>query len=214
MANLESKLILSLVDQVTGPAKSVAEALKKSESQIKAIDDAFKNSGASSKFQQQLASIGRSSADIDRVANAWRQYAASIGAAGDASKWTKEQASAINTWERNNLRSIRSVEAAERAYQRQHQQLADARLRTAERASERAGVGHMVRNGVLAYTGAHAVMHGGKYAIEQGAETAHELAAIQCTSAHARRVGNYQKARSGDSKGYSHVYVCRQLEDD
>ena len=50
------------------------------------------------------------------------------------------------------------------------------------RTAERAGLGHTLRNGVLAYTGAHAVMHAGKYSIEQGAETAHELAAIQ--SAH------------------------------
>ena len=183
MAQLTSELIVKLVDDVTGPAKTVGEAVKKVESQIKEIDNAFKNSGAGNKFQQQLAGIGRSSADIDRVASAWKQYASSVGAASESSmNWTKEQTAAIKSWENQTIRSLRQVESQEKSYQKQQQQLAAAsqrqaeqRVISAERAGERHGVGHMVRNGVLAYTGAHAVFHAGKSVIEQGSEAAHEL---------------------------------------
>jgi hypothetical protein len=50
MGNLTLSLVLKLVDNVTGPAQKVADALKNSESQIKAIDNTFKGSGASARF--------------------------------------------------------------------------------------------------------------------------------------------------------------------
>lgn len=179
MSTLTSELLIKLVDNVTGPAKSVSEALKKAESQIKAIDGAMKNSGASAGFQRQLASLGKSAGDIDNVANAWKNYTRSVGAAENSANWTKGQAQQIRTWEQATIKSLRSVEAAEKNYQRQSQQLANANLRQSERAGERAGVGHMLRNGVIAYAGAHGVMHVGKDILEQGTEAVHEEASIQ-----------------------------------
>ena len=97
MANLTSQLILKLVVDVTGPAKNVADALKKAETQIKAIDRAFQGTGASNRFQQQLSSLGRSSADIDRVANAWREYARAATGAENSANWTKAQAAQMKS---------------------------------------------------------------------------------------------------------------------
>jgi hypothetical protein len=95
MPNLTSQLILKLVDNVTGPAQKVTDALKKSGSHIKVIDNAFKGTGASARFQQQLAALGRSSADIDSVAKAMREYASAGGAAGNPANWTREQTAQI-----------------------------------------------------------------------------------------------------------------------
>ena len=153
--------------------------MKKVEGQIKSIDNALKGSGASAGFQRQLASLGKSAAEIDSVSAAWRKYASSVGAAENAGSWTKGQANQIRSWEQATIKSLRNVESQEKAFQRSQQQLANAHIRSADRVGERVGVGHMVRNGVLAYAGAHGVFHAGKSVIEQGAETAHELAQIQ-----------------------------------
>jgi hypothetical protein len=116
MPDLKSQLIVSLVDQVTGPAKTVADALKKAEGQIKSIDQAFKGTGASNRFQQQLASLGRSSADIDRVANSWREYARSAAGAENSANWTKGQAQQIKSWEAQTISALKSVSAQERQF--------------------------------------------------------------------------------------------------
>ena len=91
MGNLTSTLALKFIDDATKGIVSVGQALKKAEGQIKSIDNAF-GTNASATFQRQLAGIGRSAAEIDKVANAWKEYARAATGAENSANWTRGQA--------------------------------------------------------------------------------------------------------------------------
>ena len=94
MANLSASLILSLTDDVSGPAKKVATALKSAQDQVKALS----NSGVTNRLGQQLSKLGLNAKDIERVGAAWKSYASSAGLAGSATNWTKGQVSQVKQW--------------------------------------------------------------------------------------------------------------------
>jgi hypothetical protein len=119
MPNLKSELLIKLVDNVSGPAQKVTDALKKSESQIKAVDNAFKGTGASARFQQQLASLGRSAAEVDKVSRSMREYASAANIAGNAANWSKDQAAQMKRWETQTISALKNVSAQEKAFERQ-----------------------------------------------------------------------------------------------
>lgn len=162
MANLTSSLIMTLVDNVTGPAKSVADALKNTETQFKNIDKALAGTNASTKFREQLASLGRSSADIDRVANAWKEYASAARQAEGASSWTKTQAGQMKSWEAQMIRSLKEVGKAEQ----QFQQGQNAAARVPGRFSRAAG--HV--GSTAAMVAGPGILHGAYDAVKAGAE--------------------------------------------
>ena len=114
MGNLTSTLTLKLVDDATKGIVSVGEALKKAEGQIKSIDNAFKGTNASATFQRQLAGIGRSAAEIDKVANAWKEYARAATGAENSANWTRGQAQQVRAWEQATIKSLRQVKSAEK----------------------------------------------------------------------------------------------------
>ena len=123
------------------------------------IPQGLANSGnGSAKFREQLASLGRSSADIDAFRRLGSNTALLVGAAGNAANWTKGQAQQIKSWEAQTISSLRAVTRAEEQ---------------AKRAGANAGpVGrdHTGRNMLLggaAVAGAHKVGEFGKESIEK-----------------------------------------------
>ena len=119
MANLTSTLQLKLVDDVTGPAKKIGEAMQKAESTIKAIDNTLRASGASSTFTRQLAGVAKSAEQVEQVSRAWKEYAQSVRGAEGAGNWTKSQTSQMRSWETSTIRALKNVEAAEKNFAKQ-----------------------------------------------------------------------------------------------
>jgi hypothetical protein len=118
MSSLTSTLTLQLKDDVSKPARSVAMALRDVEANIKLVAKEMAGAGASDKFVASLAKLKLSKADIESVANAWRDYAKSAALAADSSQWTAKQVAGVRAWERANLSALRTVKAEQQAYAR------------------------------------------------------------------------------------------------
>lgn len=131
MGTLTSRLVVSLKDDVSGPAKKVSEALKRAEQQAEAIG----KGGFSDRFAQQLANLGLRARDIDKLTDSWRTYARSQGLAERSSEWTRAQTSRIRAWENANISALRHV-----AREQEHLAVASNRLATGGGA-HRSGVG-------------------------------------------------------------------------
>ena len=109
MANLTSKLTLQLVDDVSKPARSVAEALAAADRRVREIAKDMSAAGASDKLTTSLAKLKTQKTDIEQAAKAWRDYSKSANLGADASKWTKTDAANVKAWERQTLSSVRAV---------------------------------------------------------------------------------------------------------
>src|SRR5687768_1633483 len=105
MGTLTSRLVVSLKDDVSGPAKKVSEALKIAEKQAEAIG----KGGFSDRFAQQLANLGLRARDIDKLSASWKDYARTQGLAERSSEWTRAQMSRIRSWENANISALRHV---------------------------------------------------------------------------------------------------------
>src|SRR5688500_16410679 len=105
MGTLTSRLVVSLKDDVSGPAKKVSEALKIAEKQAEAIG----KGGFSDRFAQQLANLGLRARDIDKLSTSWKDYARTQGLAERSSEWTRAQMSRIRSWENANISALRHV---------------------------------------------------------------------------------------------------------
>src|SRR5271157_1299802 len=103
MPNLRSELILALVDNVSKPALAVEKALQKATAQVKAIEGAMAGTGLSSRFQNQLATLGTSAANVEKVSLAFKEYAKSAGLASNATSWTKTQQAQVRSWEASTI---------------------------------------------------------------------------------------------------------------
>ncbi|HWW46534.1 MAG TPA: phage tail tape measure protein [Xanthobacteraceae bacterium] len=123
MATKQSTLQIKLIDDVSGPAGKVAKALKAAEAQVKALA----SSGVSNRLGQQLTRIGASAADIQKVGDAWKKYAADQKLAANASEWTKGQIAKVRMWENATIASVRNVIRAEQQLERQAARVAAAR---------------------------------------------------------------------------------------
>lgn len=118
MANLTSSLTIKLIDGVSGPAKTVASALKTAENNAKSVAKAMSGTGARDGFQRQLAGLKLAGKDIEQVAKAWKDYAKSAGLAANASSWTKSQAAGVRAWEQQTIRALRAVKKEQVAFNR------------------------------------------------------------------------------------------------
>jgi hypothetical protein len=105
MGSLTSTLVISLKDDVSGPAKKVGAALKNAGKQVEAIGKA----GISDRLGSQLAQLGLRAKDIDKVSAAWKQYSTAQGLAGKSSDWTKSQVAQVRTWESATVAALRNV---------------------------------------------------------------------------------------------------------
>ena len=74
MSNLTSTLDIKVIDGVTGPVKSVADALKKAEGQIKAIDSAMGAGNGSTSLENSW----RLSGAVQQTLIAWRNRGGSM----------------------------------------------------------------------------------------------------------------------------------------
>ncbi|WP_294538762.1 hypothetical protein, partial [uncultured Rhodoblastus sp.] len=113
-----------LKDDVTKPARSVAQALKDTESEIKSISKAMAGTGATDKFVASLSKLRLAKSDIEMVASAWKNYAASAGLAGNASSWTKSQIAGVRSWETQTIASLRAVKREQATFSAQQRKFA------------------------------------------------------------------------------------------
>lgn len=116
MANLSSTLSINLIDNVSKPARSVAQALHDAERAVKDVAKGMAGTGATDRFVKSLAGMKLAGRDIESVAKAWRDYSKSAGLAADSTKWTKTQAADVKAWEARTIASLRNVKREQLAY--------------------------------------------------------------------------------------------------
>jgi hypothetical protein len=111
MSSRTSSLTVSLIDEVSRPARAVAEALEQAELRVKEISAAMgEDSAVSDKFVSSLSRLKLSAADIEAISRAFQDYTRVAGVAGTAtSDLTKEQIAGIRQWENATLSSVRTV---------------------------------------------------------------------------------------------------------
>jgi hypothetical protein len=110
MASRESSLILKLVDDVSKPARSVEQALKQAENQIKDVAAQMSEGVApTDRLVASIAKLGATRTDIEQVSRAWVDYTKAQGLAAESGNWTKEQIADVRSWETQTISSVRSV---------------------------------------------------------------------------------------------------------
>ncbi|GJD78026.1 hypothetical protein NBEOAGPD_1238 [Methylobacterium gregans] len=114
MTSKVSTLTVSLKDDVSGPAGAIGKALKGASDQARAMGKAMEGTGASKGFVNNLARLGLSAKDIEKVSASLKDYAKAAGLAGDASTWTKDQTAQIRQWETATIASLRHVAAEQK----------------------------------------------------------------------------------------------------
>lgn len=123
MGSKSADLKINLIDNVSKPARTVAEALKQAETEVKRVAKAMSETGASDKLVASLAKLKLGKQDIEQVANAWRDYAKANNLAKDSSQWTKAQVAQEAAWRQRTIADIKAVSAARRAEDRVEAQL-------------------------------------------------------------------------------------------
>ena len=166
MGNLSSTITIAAIDNVSKPARTISQALKDMESNAKAVAKGMAGTGATDRFVNSLSKLKTTRADIEQVANAWRDYAKAEGLAANASQWTKAQSSQVRAWEANQIRAIRAVRREEQQYFTSQQRASAVRGRPGEFVGGVAG-------GIASAIAAHKVFEAGKQAVEAGAERQH-----------------------------------------
>jgi hypothetical protein len=111
MASRTSELTLRLIDDISKPARSVEQALKQAETQIREVASAMASDGvpASDRLVASIVKLGATKEDIATVSAAWRDYTRSSSLAAESADWTKDQASAVRSWETQTIGSVRAV---------------------------------------------------------------------------------------------------------
>jgi hypothetical protein len=166
MTNRTAVYTARLVDDVSKPARSVAQALKEAEAAAKAAAKGMAGSGAAPRFVDQLGKLKLAKADILSVADAWKAYSKSAGLAANASDWTKSQIAGVKAWEHQTLSALRNVRAEQQAF-------AASIRRTAAKTTKPGHIVGDVAKGVAGGVSAHKAYDAGKRAIEAGAERQH-----------------------------------------
>jgi len=113
LASLTSFLTLGLKDNLTKPLKTVAQALKETEANVKLVAKGMASAGvpATDKLKASLSKLKLSAQDIDAVSKAWQAYAKSAGLAANASSWTKEQMAGVSAMESRTVSALRRTSA-------------------------------------------------------------------------------------------------------
>ena len=118
MASKTSTLTMQLVDNVSKPARSVAEALQQADKRMRDVARSMAGAGATDRFVASLAKLKLSAKDVQAVSAAWKDYAKSASLAGDASNWTKAQVAGVRAWERQTIDALRSVKREQQQFHR------------------------------------------------------------------------------------------------
>ena len=118
MGNISSTMTIGLVDNVSKPARTVAQALKDAERAAEQVAKGMANTGASDRFAASLSKLKLGAKDIQTVSQAMRDYAKSSNMAADASQWTKADIANIRNWERDKISALRAVKREQVAFNR------------------------------------------------------------------------------------------------
>jgi len=118
MGNVNSTLTMSLIDNVSKPAKTVAQALEQAEKAARDVAKGMAGTGATDKFVRSLSGLKLAGKDIETVAKAWKDYAKSANLAADASLWTKQQRAGVSAWERQTVSALKNVQSQQAAFVR------------------------------------------------------------------------------------------------
>ncbi len=118
MANLTSSLTVKLIDDVSKPARSVAQALHDAEKAAKDVAKGMAGTGATDRLQKSLSKLGTSKKDIEQVAKAWQDYSRSAGLAANSAGWTKGQMASVRAWETQTISALRAVKREQQVFQR------------------------------------------------------------------------------------------------
>ena len=159
MANLTSTLTIKLLDGVSGPASTIAAALKKLHAESRALSSSAKSGGG-------LNGFGANAAEIKRVGDAWRDYGRSARFAARASDWVSTQRSQMKAWEVSTVSSLRAVE-------REQSRLARAARSTGVDLARRRDV-HGTLGAIAIAAAAERASHVAVRGIKQGATLEHE----------------------------------------
>ena len=115
MANLTSSLTIKLIDEVSKPARSVAQALKDAEKAAEAVAKGMGRTAGSDPFRRQLATLKLTSSELRDIRKEWLLYArASKQAMGAA--WAAKGVSHMRAWERQTIASIRAAKREQLAF--------------------------------------------------------------------------------------------------
>jgi len=188
MASHTSELIANLVDNVSKPARTVAQALKQAEAEMKAVGRAMSDAGGGSdRFIQSLAKLKLSATDIKTVAAAWKEYAAANNLAADASQWTSQQQGQVRAWRAQTISAMREVTAERRAAARSMQQIARQEQQQQERvfanrrrwfAGDTSRMAYMYGTGAVGF----GTLRGVKETVKAGADLSQERFRLRMVS--------------------------------
>ena len=183
MANLTSSLTVKLIDDVSRPAQTVAQALDHAAKEAKKVADAMKGNGSTDRLSASLARLKLSAKDVDVVGAAWKQYASNAKLAANSADWTKTQAAEVRRWETSTIAALKAVQREEAAFARSQKQAMTQAAHPPAAAHGPSQWGHggamgFAAQGIAGAVGAHSVYHASKSALEQGSEYQHERVAL------------------------------------
>jgi TP901 family phage tail tape measure protein len=115
MANLTSSLTIKLIDEVSKPARSVAQALKDAEKAAEAVAKGMGRTAGSDPFRRQLASLKLTASELRDVRKEWLLYARASKQAMGA-EWVAKGAARMRAWERQTIASIRAAKREQMAF--------------------------------------------------------------------------------------------------
>jgi len=115
MANLTSSLTIKLIDDVSKPARSVAQALKDAGKAAEAVARGMGRSAGSDPFRRQLATLKLTAGELRDVRKEWLLYARASKQAMGAD-WAAKGASQMRAWERQTIASIRAAKREQLAF--------------------------------------------------------------------------------------------------
>jgi hypothetical protein len=186
MANLTSSLTVRLIDDVSKPARTVAQALEQAGKEAKKVAEAMKGSGGTDRLNASLAKLKLGAKDIEQVSRAWKDYSSSAKLAANASDWTKRQASDVRRWESQTISALKAVQREEAAFARAQKKAMSQPMPGTGGHGAHGGASQWGHGGALGFAAqgaaaavsAHAVYHVSKSAVEQGSEYQHERVAL------------------------------------
>lgn len=117
MANLTSSLTVKLIDDVSKPARTVAQALKEAEKAAEGVAKGMGKSG-SDPFRRQLAGLKLTATELRDVRKEWLLYARAQKQAMGGEAWAAKGAATMRTWERQSISSLRAVRKEQMAFQK------------------------------------------------------------------------------------------------
>ena len=145
MGNINSTLTMSLIDNVSKPARTLAQALTDVEKSEKAVAKALSGTNLDGGFQKKLANMKASAKELEQVNKMWREFAVQNKLSRSPSYWTADDLSKIKTWKSGVISSLREVRREETAFQRSIARVASQGMSPVTAAMSAAGAGRYER---------------------------------------------------------------------